>query len=80
MEISQLTAFFGWATIISSLVLFMWVLMIGFMRAFIYKVHSRWFKLPTTHFDTIHYCGMGLLKLFIWLLFLTPYLALKIIF
>jgi hypothetical protein len=44
----------------------------------ILEVYGRMFKQITERqFQVIHYCGMGLLKLFIFVFFLFPYIAMR---
>ena len=57
-----------------SLFLFFWL-----AHDWVYRFHSRIFKLPVETFDAIHYAGMAFFKIGIFLLNLVPYLALLII-
>jgi len=43
------------------------------------SVHSKWFNLSVDKFDAIHYSGMALFKIGIFLFNLVPYLALRIV-
>ena len=60
------------------------VLMIWFVffvllgPGFIHDVHRSMFnQITRRQFQVIHYCGMGLLKLFIFVFFLFPYIAMR---
>ena len=45
-----------------------------------FQLHTRWwFKLTPELFDAMHYGGLGIYKLAIWLLNLAPYIALRIV-
>ena len=44
----------------------------------IYQVHSRWFHIPRPSFDAIHYAGMAVTKIAIIVLFLLPWIAVKL--
>jgi hypothetical protein len=44
----------------------------------LYAMHSRWFRLSEETFDGIHYGGMAAYKVATWLLFIMPYIALRI--
>jgi ABC-type uncharacterized transport system permease subunit len=44
----------------------------------IYNVHGRFFgEITVRQFQVIHYCGMGLTKLFVIVFFLFPYVAIR---
>jgi hypothetical protein len=47
-----------------------------FAYDWLYRMHTRWFKLSVETFDAIHYAGMATYKLGIILLNLVPLLAL----
>ena len=79
MTVDQIRALLGWCTIINYGVLVVWFLFFLFARDWMRKLHSRWFRLPAAHFDAIHYAGMGLYKLGIFLFNLVPYVALLIV-
>jgi len=44
-----------------------------------YRFHSKWFKISVEKFDAIHYGGMALFKTAVLLFNLVPYLALRIV-
>jgi hypothetical protein len=79
MTIETVREIFGWMTLINVSVLCIWFLMILFAHDWLYQWHSRWFTLPIERFDSIHYAGMAVFKLALWLFNLTPYLALVIV-
>lgn len=79
MTLETIRSFLGWCTLINYGVLVLWFLFFLFARDWVRKLHSHWFKLPAAHFDAIHYAGMGLYKLGIFLFNLAPYIALHII-
>ena len=49
----------------------------GFVLAhdWLFRFHSRWFKLSITQFDAIAYLILGLYKLAIWFFLIIPALA-----
>ena len=49
-----------------------------FLRDWIHRIHGRWFKLSAEKFDAIHYTGIMIYKLAIFMFNLVPYLALLI--
>ena len=47
-------------------------------RAWIKRIHGRWFQMTDEQFDALHYGGMGLLKI-AWFFFnVVPYAALSL--
>ena len=59
--------------------LLLWFGMLVFAGDWVYNIHSKWFDITRHEFDLIHYCGSGLLKLCIFLLFLFPYIAIRLV-
>jgi hypothetical protein len=78
MSVEMARAFFGWCAVIKYGVLLWWFLVFVSAHDWI-RVHGRWFRLPAEHFDAIHYGGMAIYKLGIFLFCLAPFLALLII-
>ena len=77
MSCELMISFWGWCSVINLGLLMIWFVMFRFAHDWIYTIHSRWFELSVTRFDSIHYAGMTFFKLFIFIFFLTPYLVLK---
>ena len=44
-----------------------------------YGIHSKWFEITKHDFDLMNYYGMAFVKMIIFLLFLIPYLSIKMI-
>ena len=65
--------------LINMAMLLFWVVMFIVAHDWMYKIHSKWFKLPVEKFDSIHYSGMALYKLVIFFFNFVPYFALLII-
>jgi hypothetical protein len=64
--------------ILGFIVLIVWFLSFLVADGLIYKVHGALFKeITLRQFQVIHYCGMGLLKLFYSVFFLIPYIAIR---
>jgi hypothetical protein len=78
MNIQAVQAFLLWCFLINSGLLIVWILMILCARDWIYRLHSRWFKLSEEQFSAIHYTGMAAYKLGIFLFNGVPLLALLI--
>jgi len=53
-----------------------WVTFFIFGRSFIYRIHNRWFKISEERFDAIHYSGMALYKICIFVFNIVPYIVL----
>ncbi|UCE99311.1 MAG: hypothetical protein JSV82_09145 [Planctomycetota bacterium] len=60
---------YGWA------LLLLWFLMYVIMADWIYTVHSKFFDISMHDFALMNYYGMALVKSFIVLVFLIPYVA-----
>ena len=45
----------------------------------LYRLHARWFRLERTQCDAALYLMLGLYKLAIWMLFLIPWIALRVV-
>jgi hypothetical protein len=59
-------------------VLIIWFVFFLVAGDLVYDVHGSMFKeITVRQFEVIHYCGMGLLKLFIFVFFLFPYIAMR---
>jgi len=56
-----------------------WLLFFIFAHDFIYRMHSRWFKISGETFDAIHYGGMAFYKICIFIFCIVPYITLLII-
>ncbi len=65
--------------ILGFVVLMIWFLFFLVGRGLIYDVHGSMFKKITDRqFEIMHYCGMGLLKLLVFVGFLIPYIAIRL--
>ncbi len=79
MTIELVRSMLGWCTLLNVGLLMWWFLFFWLAHDWVYRFHSRIFKLPVETFDAIHYAGMAFFKIGIFLLNLVPYLALLII-
>ena len=70
---------FGWCALINIGLIALWGLALVFMHDFMYRVHTRWFKLTVEDFDKIHYSGLVFYKLTVFVFSLIPYLAMRIV-
>jgi len=65
-----------WSLAFNYLVLFIWFFAFVFARPRLRKLHGRWFQMPDSAFDAIHYGGMAVYKIGILLFNLAPLVAL----
>jgi hypothetical protein len=64
--------------IINYVLVTVWFSAFFFAHAWLYRLHSRWFKLSTETFDAVNYAGMGIYKIGIMIFNLVPFIALCI--
>nr|VFK60139.1 MAG: hypothetical protein BECKTUN1418F_GA0071002_12014 [Candidatus Kentron sp. TUN]VFK63556.1 MAG: hypothetical protein BECKTUN1418D_GA0071000_12184 [Candidatus Kentron sp. TUN]VFK69398.1 MAG: hypothetical protein BECKTUN1418E_GA0071001_11955 [Candidatus Kentron sp. TUN] len=69
----------GWCSLINIVFLILWFLIFTQAHSRIYRLHSRWFKITENEFDRIHYSGMAIFKVLVFILNIVPYLSLRII-
>ncbi len=68
-----------WCFIINIGILLWWFLFFTLAHDWVYQFHGKWFKLPVEKFDTIHYAGIALYKICIFVFNIVPYFALCIV-
>ena len=61
------------------LLLLIWAGFFMLSGELVYDLHGNIFGLSKHELDVIHYCGMGLVKLFVFTFFLFPWLAIKLV-
>ena len=77
ITIENLRTLLGWCALINMVLMLVWFLALIVARDFVFKMHTRWFKISDERFDEIHYVMMGYYKM-AWFLFnLLPYLVLR---
>ena len=59
--------------------LLIWIVFFITLGDGIYSVHSRWFTISRQQFDMINYSGIALIKGFVFLVFLLPYICIRIV-
>lgn len=69
----------AWCAVINIVLLLWWLLFFSVAHDWTYKFHNKWFDISPERFDFVHYSGMMLFKIGIWIFNLTPYFALRII-
>lgn len=78
MDSATLQTFLGWCALINTGLLLGWWFFIWFAHDFVFRTHTRWFPMSRERFDAIHYTGIMILKLLVFVFVLVPYLALRI--
>lgn len=79
MSQESLQSFFGWCTVLNIGFLTYWFAAFSLMHDTIYKFHGKLFRMSVETFDAIHYTGMAVYKVGIFLFSLMPYLTLALL-
>ncbi len=79
MTVEIFSKVLGWCAVINMGILLWWFLILLCAHDWVYRMHSKWFKIPKETFDTIHYAGIGIFKIAIFVFMIVPYFALKIV-
>lgn len=67
--------FLLWCAVMNMAVLLCWAGIFIFRKDFVYRQHSRWFRLSPEQFDALHYGGMAFYKLLILFFNIVPLLV-----
>lgn len=68
----------GRSAVLGFIFLALWALIFLVARDLI-EAQGRWFGLSAHEISLIHYCGMGLVKGFILVFFVFPYVAIRLV-
>lgn len=79
MTLETIRATLAWCLVINWVALLWWLVFFILAHDWMYRLHTKWFKVSVESFDTIHYAGMASYKVAILLFVLAPYLALHIV-
>ncbi len=79
MTVDILRGVLGWCAVINMAVFLWWFLFFALAHDWVYRMHSKWFKIPIETFNAIHYAGMGFFKICIIVFNIIPYFALRIV-
>ncbi len=79
MTLEIIRSMLAWCTVINWALLLLWLVFFIGAHDWMYRIHSKWFKIPVEKFDAIHYGGMAFFKTAVILFNLVPYLALRIV-
>ena len=61
-------------------ILLVWFSVFALAHEWLYRLHTRWFRIPAESFDAMHYMGMAVYKIGIILFNLVPLIALAIVY
>ena len=79
MTIELIRSFLLWCTVINYGILLVWYVVFALAHDWIRRLYGRWFRLSDDQFDSLHYLGMAIYKIGIFLFNLVPYVALCIV-
>lgn len=76
MSIDELKALLLCSLGLNYVILLLWFTVFVYAHDWLYRLHSRWFRLSVATFDAIHYAGLAVYKIGVILLNLVPLIAL----
>lgn len=76
MNLDQLQSFLVWCAGINYAILILWFAVFVFAHDWLYRTHTKWFKLSVEMFDALNYIGVAVYKIGIMLFFVVPLIAL----
>jgi hypothetical protein len=79
MTMNEIKEILLWCVGLNYTVLLIWFGVFVFAHDWMYGLHGRWFKLSVETFDAIHYAGLAVYKIGIFLLNLVPLIVLYFI-
>ena len=79
MNAEELKQFLLWCAVLNYGILFVWFGVFRSAHDWLYRMHTRWFKLSPEHFDALHYGSMAVYKLGVLLFNMVPLFALLIV-
>lgn len=79
MSLEIIRAFLGWSAVLNMIFVSIWFLIFMLAHDWMFSLHRRWFTLSRESFDAIHYAGMACYKVLVWLFFIIPYFALRLV-
>ncbi|WP_415890964.1 DUF6868 family protein [Neptuniibacter sp. SY11_33] len=78
MSVDQITAFFGWSSILSIAVLLFTTLALMLMRSSVIPLHSKLLGVSEDQLPVLYFKYLANFKLLSLCLFIIPYLSLKL--
>jgi hypothetical protein len=77
---SNLTAFFGYATLVNYGILIIWFSVFWAFHGPLFRLHRHWFNLSAEAFDGFNYLGMAIYKILIFIFNVVPWIVLSRMF
>ena len=76
MATNEIKGVLLWCAGINYAVMLVWFGAFVYAHDWMYRLHTRWFKIPVETFDALHYLGLSVYKIGVVLLNLVPLVAL----
>lgn len=76
MTINEFKEILLWCLGLNYAILFIWFGVFVFAHDWLYRMHTRWYKLSVETFDAANYIGIAIYKIGVMLLNLVPLIAL----
>ena len=62
-----------------AILLMVWSFAILMAADWLYAVNTKWFSITREQFVLVNYCGIAAVKLFVYLVFLIPYISVRLV-
>lgn len=72
MEIGGVREVLLWCSLVNLVLLTVWAVALMAAGDRVYRLHSRFFRIERTAFDTVHYAGLTFFKLFVFVVNVVP--------
>ena len=79
MTLETIRNIFAWCLVMNYGLMLLWLVIFTFAHDWIYKMHSKWWKITPDAFNAINYGGLGIYKMIVIVFNLFPYLAMHIV-
>ena len=77
--LDRVAEIFLWCFILSFALLLLWFVFYLLAGNWAYSIHAGWFELGKRDFALVNYWGMAFTKVFAVMIFLLPYLSIKLV-
>lgn len=72
LDLEALRRILIWSLVANYAILLIWFSVLAWAHDWIYRLHTRWFRLSRQTFDALHYGGMAAYKIGVLLFNLAP--------
>lgn len=76
MPVADIQTFLLWCAGINYAILIVWFGVFSLAHDWLYRIHTRWFRLSPENFDALNYAGVAIYKIGIMLFFVVPLISL----